>query len=220
MNGTSSLLSTVRKHLAARYQEELGQQLTDGSEPTVSNPAWRLVKLSDLRSPAAAASDAQAAVLLDAEIGLVLYVIPYAGGDDLQAQVNAASGLQSSLMPLNPPAATPDEYGTWQVALHWLVPGAARNEWEDEMVRLRQSSGFQPELVFDAIFYAPGELDQALAGRAQRKRGVRQALPRDFEGMGRHVELWSKELWDRATAPLPEAEHERFMKSVEELIKI
>jgi MraZ protein len=39
-------------------------------------------------------------------------------------------------------------------------------------------------------------------------------------GMGRVIELWSKELWDRATAPLPAEEHERFMRSVEELIRI
>jgi MraZ protein len=41
-----------------------------------------------------------------------------------------------------------------------------------------------------------------------------------FAGMGEFVEVWSKELWDRATAPLPEAEHAQFMKSVEELIRI
>lgn len=39
-------------------------------------------------------------------------------------------------------------------------------------------------------------------------------------GMGRFIEVWSKELWDRATAPLPAGEHERFMKSMEELIRI
>lgn len=41
-----------------------------------------------------------------------------------------------------------------------------------------------------------------------------------WAGMGSYVELWSKELWDAAMAPLPEAEHAEFMKSVEELITI
>src|ERR1035441_1864875 len=162
MNGTSSLLSTVRKHLAMRYQGELGQQLTDGAEPSVSKPMWRLVKAGDLRSPATAASEAQAGVLLDVEIGLVLFIIPFPSGDDFQAQILGALSLQSSLMPVSPPVAPPDEYGTWQVALHWLVQESARKEWENEIVRLRQRSGFSEELVLDAIFYVSGELDQAL----------------------------------------------------------
>jgi hypothetical protein len=80
----------------------------------------------------------------------------------LQAQILGALSLQSSLMPLNPPIAPPDEYGTWQVALHWLVQESVRKEWEIEIVRLRQRSGFSEELVLDAIFYVSGELDQAL----------------------------------------------------------
>jgi energy-coupling factor transporter ATP-binding protein EcfA2 len=163
MNGTSSLLATVRTHLATRYQKELGQQLADGVEPSVTEPTWRLVKACDLRSLGTGASDAQAGVLLDAEIGLVLFMIPFAHGDDLQAQILGALSLQSSLMPLNPPIAPPDEYGTWQVALHWLVQESVRKEWENEIVRLRQRSGFSKELVLDAIFYPGGELEEALA---------------------------------------------------------
>jgi hypothetical protein len=162
MNGISALLSTVRKHLATRYQEELGQQLIDGPEPSVGKPAWRLVEADDLRSPATADSVNEVGVLLDAEIGLVLFIIPFANEDDLQAQVLGALSLQSNLMPLNSPIPPPDEYGTWQVALHWLVQQSARKAWENEIVRLRQKSGFSEELVLDALFYVPGELDGAL----------------------------------------------------------
>ena len=162
MNGTTALLSTVHEHLAKRYQGELGQQLMDGPEPSVSKPTWRLVEAGDLRVAATADSDGKVGVLLDAEIGLVLFVIPFASEDDLQAQVLGALCLQSSLMPLNPPIPPPDEYGTWQVALHWLVQQSSRKAWENEIVRLRQKSGFSEELVLDAIFYAPGELDTAL----------------------------------------------------------
>ena len=158
------MLANGRKYLATRYQAELGQQLTDRLEASVSGPAWRIVRAADLQSPTAADSDAQAGVLLDAELGLVLFLIPFAKGDDLQAQVLGALSLQSSLEPLNPPLAAPDEYGSWQVALHWLVPVSDRKEWENAVVRLRQRSGFSEELVLDAIFYAPGELGEALAG--------------------------------------------------------
>ena len=85
--------------------------------------------------------------MLDAEIGLVLFIIPFANGDDLQSQVLGALSLQWSLIPLSPPIPPPDEYGTWQVALHWLVQEPARKEWENEIVRLRQRSGFSEELV-------------------------------------------------------------------------
>ena len=162
MNGTPALFSIVRKHLAARYQGELGQELTNGVESSTSKPAWQLVKAADLRSPAIAASDAQAGVLLDAEIGLVLFIVPFADGNDLQAQVLGALSLQSSLMPLSPPIPPPDGHGTWQVALHWLVQEPARREWENEIVRMRQRSAFSEELVIDAIFYHPGELEEAL----------------------------------------------------------
>ena len=99
MNGTSTLLSTIRKYLATRYQEELGQQLTDWLEPSATQAAWRIVSAIDLRSPAATTSNAQAGALLDAELGLVLFLIPFAKGDDLHAQVLGASvgRLQSAL---------------------------------------------------------------------------------------------------------------------------
>jgi MraZ protein len=41
-----------------------------------------------------------------------------------------------------------------------------------------------------------------------------------WAGMGRFVELWSKELWDAATQPLAPEDNVTFLKSIEELIRI
>ncbi len=41
-----------------------------------------------------------------------------------------------------------------------------------------------------------------------------------FAGTGRFIEVWSKELWDRATAPLAPEDNDRFVQRVEELIRI
>jgi MraZ protein len=41
-----------------------------------------------------------------------------------------------------------------------------------------------------------------------------------WAGMGRFVELWAKDRWDAATMPLSTQENERFLKSIEELIRI
>ena len=50
--------------------------------------------------------------------------------------------------------------------------------------------------------------------RAQLEREVLWA------GMGRHVELWSRALWEEVNRALSPTEHEAFMARVEELIRI
>ena len=50
--------------------------------------------------------------------------------------------------------------GTWRCT-GWCQ-GADRKTWEDGHFHLRQKGGFSEELVLDVVFYAPGELDQAL----------------------------------------------------------
>jgi len=41
-----------------------------------------------------------------------------------------------------------------------------------------------------------------------------------WAGMGRYVELWSKELWDAATTPLSTDDTQQFLKNIEELVRI
>lgn len=162
MTSVASKLSIVRRFLAARYQQELGQTLVDSLEAPHAQPVWRWVKAANLRTPAPPEDPASAGALLDAELGLVLFVVPFAPQDDLAAQVAAALNLQSSLQPASPPSGPSDEAGPWQVALYWLVEASARSDWEDQMAELRQRPGCADELIFDAVFYSPDNLQQAL----------------------------------------------------------
>src|SRR6266567_2138877 len=162
MKSTSPMLPNVRAYLAARYMNELGKTLSDQQTATDGGPVWRVVNGQDLRSSTEPTTSGAAGILLDPELGLVLFVIPYAQGSDLQAQVIIASSLQSSLHPLYPPVPPLDEDGPWQVAIHWLVEQSARAGWETQIVQLRQQTGFSEEVVLDAVFYPAGELDRKL----------------------------------------------------------
>src|SRR5258708_23475013 len=103
MKPISSMLSDVRAYLAARYRNELGQTLNDNHAADNGGPIWRVVNGLDLRSPVEPTTNDAAGILLDPELGLVLFVLPYDEESDLRAQLIIASRLQSSLHPLCPP---------------------------------------------------------------------------------------------------------------------
>lgn len=99
---------------------------------------------------------------------------------------------------------------------HWV-------EFERKIAELPR---FDPHIVRFRRMYVSAALECELDGAGRllvspdyrdRARLSKEVL---LAGMGRFIEVWSKELWDRATAPLSAGEHERFMKSVEELIRI
>ena len=104
-----------------------------------------------------------------------------------------------------------------------LYPLASWLQFEQEIAGLPR---FDPHIVRFRRLYVSAALDCEVDGsgrllispdyreRAQLEKEVLLA------GTGRFVEIWSKKLWDRATAPLPPAEHEHFMRRVEELIRI
>jgi MraZ protein len=104
-----------------------------------------------------------------------------------------------------------------------LYPLADWSEFERKIAELPR---FDAHIVRFRRIYVSAALDCELdaAGRIlfsqdsrDRARLEKEVL---FAGMGRFVEVWSKELWDRVTAPLAPEEQDRFMKSVEELVRI
>ena len=99
---------------------------------------------------------------------------------------------------------------------HWV-------EFERKIAELPR---FDSHLVRFRRIYVSAALEcevdgagRVLIGNDHRERA---RLTKDvlLAGMGRFAEVWSKELWDRVNAPLAPEEQERFMRSVEELIKI
>lgn len=104
-----------------------------------------------------------------------------------------------------------------------LYPLADWTEFERKIAELPR---FDPDMVRFRRMYVSAALECEIdsVGRVLVSQDYRERAQLGKEvllaGTGRFIELWSKELWDRATAPLPLADHERFMKSVEELIRI
>ena len=104
-----------------------------------------------------------------------------------------------------------------------LYPLADFAELEKKIDNL---SRFEPDIVRFRRLYVSAALECELdaGGRVLVSPDYRARAHLGKEvlvaGMGRVIELWSKDLWDRATAPLPQEEQERFMRRVEELIRI
>jgi MraZ protein len=100
------------------------------------------------------------------------------------------------------------------------------NEWTEFESKIAELPRFDAHIVrFRRVYVSAAqdcELDKSgrllvspdFRGKAQLTREVLWA------GMGRFVELWSKELWDAAIQPLSSDDNERFLKSIEELIRI
>jgi hypothetical protein len=141
----------VYDYVAERYEKELGQTLAKAGEGRGVTPSWELVSAADLRSPAA--SKPEAGALVDPEIALRLFLVPFASGDRLDRQVEAALALDAP------------KPGTQHLtpSLLWLVEESVRAEWQAQVVQLRHQSRVSEELALDAVFYAPEQLESALA---------------------------------------------------------
>ena len=99
-------------------------------------------------------------------------------------------------------------------------------DWADFESKIAELPRFDAHIVrFRRIYVSAAhecELDKSgrlLVSPAFREKAQ---LEKDvlWAGMGRFVELWSKQLWDAATAPLPAEDSQQFLKSIEELVRI
>jgi hypothetical protein len=149
MSDRGYAISAVHDYLAERYEKELGQTLTEGVASD-SAACWRLVDATTLR--AAPGSKPAAGSLFDPELGLHLFVIPFVQGETIEEHIQAALELLAT----EPPKQR-------AVSLLWLVEAPARDAWQSQVAQLRNKSQFSECLGLDAIFYAPDQLDVALA---------------------------------------------------------
>ena len=99
-------------------------------------------------------------------------------------------------------------------------------DWVEFERKIAELPRFDPHIVRFRRMYVSAALECELDGSGrvlvspdyrERAHLAKEVL---LAGMGRHIEVWSKDEWDRVTAALPSAEHDKFMKSVEELIRI
>ncbi len=159
------LLQTCRDYFTRSYRERLGhelKQVLDGAGP---DPAWRTVSTSDFTSAPTAEADA-AGLLLDPEVGVLLYLIPFVEDTRVSVHVNCALRIRSRLSVERNYSAEPprgrDPAGAWRVALLWLVPEANKSDWMEQVIKLRRGTMFSEEVSLDAVFYVAGAESAAI----------------------------------------------------------
>ena len=142
-------LESCEDWLTTQYKDILGLDL--GSE------AVRLRWLSeDSLTIESNRADAQSLVVEDAEIGWLLFLLPYVP-EFLEHQINQALGLRSQLLResnytgTENPGARDDPTGSWRVGLVWLVGESNWTDWQHQIIELRRESGAAEEITFDAV---------------------------------------------------------------------
>jgi hypothetical protein len=151
-------LQLCRNVLERTYREKLGLEFSRSIAEIGKGrqPVWRIVSADDLTSEIRPAAAGAAGLLLDPEIGLLSYILPFDQSTNLRKQVKLALGLRSRLSTeRNLTSSDPehrDPYGAWRVVLCWLVDESARHGWSSEVMAVRRETGFSEELSFDAIF--------------------------------------------------------------------
>lgn len=164
----TDLLEVCREYLEKAYLEKLGVKLSNslGELGTGRRPVWCWVAASDLTSRVESGTPNAAGLLLDPEIGLLCYLIPFEAGTSMRKQVVRSLALRSQLAiapnGAGQPAADSDWRGAWRVVVHWLVSVTAERKWRQQVVELRRETAFPEEISLDAIFLDQRDLASQL----------------------------------------------------------
>jgi hypothetical protein len=162
----SDLLERCRIYLAKSYSEKLNYELASSLEALNSGrqPVWRCVRSDDLTTEADAKAENAAGVVLDPEIGVLLYLLVFTETTDLRKQVLRALNLRSQLSAernYKGKASMDDDLrGAWRVVIHWLVDSEKlKKDWIEQIIEVRRETAFSEEVSFDAIFSCNGDFD-------------------------------------------------------------
>ena len=144
-----ALLENCESWLARQYKNILGLDLI--------GDVVRLRWLSpDSLTKESERPNAQSLVIEDADIGCMLFLIPYVP-EFLDLQINQALGLRSRLLResnytgIEKAGDKEDQDGSWRVRLVWLVGDNDWNDWQQKIIELRRESGAAEEITFDAV---------------------------------------------------------------------
>lgn len=113
------------------------------------------------------AEQAHGLAIEDADIGWLLFLLPYKQ-ERLETQVNQALGLRSRLLRESnytgnaKAGASEDQSSTWRVGITWLVEGSQWVDWQNQIMALRRESGAVEEISVDAIKVARNDVQAAL----------------------------------------------------------
>ncbi|MDZ7656155.1 MAG: hypothetical protein U0997_09445 [Sulfurimicrobium sp.] len=153
-------LKQCESWLSRQYQDVLGLELAGGPVRLRWLPA-------DSLTNEAVTADAHGLVVEDADIGWLLFLLPYEP-DRLEPQVNQALGLRSRLLRESnytgnaKAGEKEDQDSTWRVGLVWLVEDSNWTVWQRHILELRRESGAAEEISFDAIKVTRSDVHTAL----------------------------------------------------------
>jgi len=140
----------AREVLRQRYRDCLGDDFTDFAEtlePGDGGVAWRWVD-ADLRS----ADEPDGGLILDNEIGVGLYLLPFTPTTQIAEQLEQAAGIQGWLEPARDTGyRRADPLGAWRVVVHWMVEPADLDAWVREVSRLRAGTEHLETVAVDAV---------------------------------------------------------------------
>lgn len=168
-------LEICREVLEKAYEDQLGIPFSSSIAEIGQgrHPVWRTVSDNDLTSELQPNATGAAGLLLDPEIGLLLYILPFRTKTSLHRQIVRALALRSQLSVernySGPLKEKSDSRGAWRVAVNWLVPVSASSSWSDQIEKVRRDTAFSEELSLDAIFLTNDDL---------RSQIVRYGFPR------------------------------------------
>lgn len=151
-------LEICRDFLEKAYREKLGISFSSSIAEIGQRrqPVWRTVSDHDLTTRLEPQDAGAAGLLLDPEIGLLSYVLPFHSKTSLHKQIVRALGLRSQLSIEknygDSVTNKSDLRGAWRVAVHWLVASKESGKWTSQIEKIRRESAFSEELALDAIF--------------------------------------------------------------------
>lgn len=153
-------LEQCESWLMRQYQNALGIELEGG-------PARLRWLPADSLTNEALKEDAYGLAIEDADIGWLLFLLPYEP-DRLEPQVNQALGLRSRLLRESnytgnaKAGEKEDKDSTWRVGLVWLVENNKWADWQRHILDLRRESGATEEISVDAIKVTQHDVHAAL----------------------------------------------------------
>ncbi|MDO9312470.1 MAG: hypothetical protein Q7T85_12395 [Nitrosomonas sp.] len=146
--------------LSHQYRDVLGLDIASGPV------RLRWLPENSLTSETVAA-EAHGLAVEDADIGWLLFLLPYEQ-KRLGSQINQALGLRSRLLRESNYTGkekadeNEDQDSTWRVGLIWLVVDSQWIDWQSQIMELRRESGAVEEISVDAIKIMQNNVSAAL----------------------------------------------------------
>ena len=152
-------LSAVYAYVSRRYANCVGALLKTAKYDEVvgpDSPIWQWQNAA--MRPAVDESTTTGAVILDADIGLCLYLQTFTTRSDLRSQLSRALAVRSELMPRRlTDQSDVDSQGEWSVAVLWLCEPDAFDRWVNQIAELRSETAHFEEVPADVLVNVNGD---------------------------------------------------------------